>query len=443
MWMRQEGIAVPKPMDITVFAHELGHNLGLEHSNNYGLSPSWSSTPAITEYGDQVDIMGGGGAWECRFGPCTFIVAGLHAHNRNLLGALDDASISWAAQSVEEFDIAPVGSATGTTAVYLPWLGRSKFVIDYTASSPGSAQDAEQGTGPGVYVRLVDSRTDRGPEPYTALKGTGAFAARPSWISGRFILGFEPGQRVSLPDGSFVEVLSTTPSLARVRVTRPADVTPPEIDALGISGCSTDPCRLPAGSALWGPRGAEYVMETSSSAQITDDVWVASASLTINDEVVASSESVPNGRDAGSAQEVGSALARPVGPGTYSLLLQATDLAGNSSQASTTVIAPKAKPPVGKWSSLNSAVRFTFPGWDRIVASGPGTTYIGITVEAQRTCKRGIDVVIDVLGKGDRVITTMRATSPPLKRKKRAFVYLTAPVSDQVAFFRYRSMTCR
>ena len=152
---------------------------------------------------------------------------------------------------------------------------------------------------------------------------------------------------------------------------------------------------------------------------------------------------MPNGRNDGAAQDLVSGLAETVGPGTYSLLLQATDLAGNSSQASTTVIAPKAKPPVGEWSSFNSAVRFTFPGWDRILASGPGTTYIGITVEAQRTCKRGIDVVIDVLGKGDRVITTMRATSPPLKRKKRAFVYLTAPVSDQVAFFRYRAMTCR
>lgn len=443
IWMQQTGIAAPVPRDMAVFAHELGHNLGLMHSNNYGLNPEWTSTPRITEYGDQVDIMSGGGAWDCRYGPCTFILAGMHVHNRNLLGGLDDSSLAYAALPVEEFDIAPAGSESGTTAVYLPWHNRSKFVIDYFPSVPGSAQDAEQGTGSGVYVRLVDSGANEGPDPYTALQGTGAFAARPSWIAGRFVLGFAAGQRVDLPDGSTVEVLSTSPSLARVRVTRPADVTPPEVGDLSIAGCATDPCTLPADSALWGPRGAEYVMEAAEPAWVTDDVWVASASLTVNAEVVTSSESVPNGRNTGSAQDLASALARPVGPGTYSLRIAAADLAGNASEASATVIAPKAKLPVGKWASFNTAVRYTFPGWDRIAASGPGTTYIGLTVEAQRTCKRGIEVAVSVVGQADRVITTMRATTPPLKRKKRAFVYLTAPVSDQVAFFRYRSMTCR
>lgn len=445
MWMRQVGTTSPDTLDIATFAHELGHNLGLLHSSSYRPSPDWAGTTGFVEYGDQADIMGFGGAWDCRSWPCRYVLADMHAHNRNLLGALDDSSIAYAAAETGEFSIAPVDTESGTTAVYLPWLNRSKFVIDYrpSGSLPG-AQDAEQGTGPGVYVRLVDSTTDSGPDPYTARKGTGAFAAGFGRSASGYIHGFLAGQGVTLPDGSGVTVVSITPSEARVRVTRPPDITPPSVGpgTLAIAGCSAAPCTLAATSALWGPRGPEYRVKLGASSPMTDDVWLSSVKVSVNGEVLDSIERIPNGR-ADSQQRLEDSLSVSVIAGTHSLLLEATDLAGNSAQASTTVIAPQLKPPVGRWGKFGSAVRYTFPGWNKIVPCAPGTTCLGLTVEALKPCKRGIEVVVDVKDAAKRTYATMRASSPPLPKGGRAFLFLEVAVNQDPQEFAYRSMTCR
>jgi len=441
MWMRQDGIASPTTVDVSTFNHELGHNLGLNHSSSYGVNPEWSRTPKIKEYGDQVDFMGFGGAWDCTR-VCRWVLAGMHAHNRNLLGLLDDSSIAYAAREVQDFNLSPVTATSGITAIYLPWLDRSKFVIDYMPSARGSAQDAQQGTGPGVYVRVVDSGANGGPAPYTALKGTGAMAVRLSSYRGIPILGFRGRQQVSLPDGSTVRVLATSPSLARIRITRPADVTPPAVGprAISVIGCITDPCTLAPDSAKWGESGAQYELNVGNSATVSDDMWLAEASLRVNDEVVAAVSRVPDGRNSGVRFDT--ALDRTVSPGTYVLDLEATDLAGNTAREQVTVVAPVGSPPTGQWRSYNDSVRFSFPGWDRLVTCDPGTTCIGITVEAQRTCERGVEVIIDVADINDREVATMRATSPPLNRGERAFVFLSATVTEEVKWFSYRSVSC-
>ena len=446
MWMWPLAPGSVDPVDVAIFAHELGHNLGLEHSSGYEVNPTWSSTPSILEYGDHSDVMGWGGAYRGYGAAAVFRVADLHSHNRNLLGVLADASIAHVAGTSEEFDIAPVGSTTGVTAVYLPWQDRSKFVIDYRPASYGQGiLDAGQGSGSGVYVRLIDTGSNGGPSPYTALKGTGAFTSRVGSYAEQLIHGYRVGERVSLPDGSVVEVLSTGESSGRVRITRPADVTPPAIGAsvIGIQGCSADPCTLPATRSIWGPKGAEYELVTSSMPKPSDDVWLASARFSVGDEVVASVERTPNGRNEETSRGIEAPFRTRVLPGTHALSLEATDLAGNSSSASATVTAPPATPPVGRWQTFGRNVRFTFPGWNRIVPCTPGTTCLGLTVEAVKPCKRGIEVVVDVKDAAKKTYATMRKSSPPLAKGGRAFIYLEVVVSQDPKEFTYRSMTCR
>ena len=445
MWMRLEDPVQPSPLDVWAFTHELGHNLGLMHSNGYGTTPPWDGGPEPLTQGDHSDVMGWGGAYREVGGAYQFRVGDFHAHNRNLLGVLPDTSIAYAARPSEEFDIAPVGSSSGTSAVYLPWQDRAKFVIDYRPSTYGEGiLDAGHGSGSGVYVRLVDSGANQGPGPFTALDGTGAFTSRVGAYPEQLIHGYRAGERVSLPDGSVVEVLSTGAS-GRVRVTRPADVTPPVIGAsvIGIKGCSGDPCTLPETQAIWGPRGAEYELVTTSMPKPSDDVWLASARFSVGGTAVASVERTPNGRNEETGRSIEAPFRTRVLPGTHALSLEASDLAGNSSSASATVTAPSATPPVGRWQSFGRNVRFTFPGWNRIVPCAPGTTCLGLTVEAVKPCKRGIEVVVDVKDAAKRTYATMRKSSPPLSKGGRAFVYLEVVVSQDPKEFAYRSMTCR
>lgn len=352
--------------NLKTFIHEIGHNFGLLHSGAVPRVvtgdpwPSLSSVPTEEEYGDGSDIMGRGGQWACSYAACIWNTNGMNGHNRNILGAVSPDQISFAAMPQTEDDSMVVtltseeSGAPGVQLVYLPWKNRSMFVLEYRpALGRDRHLDDQNGPRAGVHVRLVGARISAGPPPYPEqsreLTDSVAFPSAP-WEGEAHInipIGFRPGQSVTLPDGTKVEVLSAAGSQASVRVTRPADTSPPTMSTPRIQyargACTRYPCTVPASVAKKG----KYRLWIAHGA-FADDQWVASAVATVNGvETLVDERPSPDGTDEEGPLSHDSrdwGAWRTYAPGSYTVTYTYRDLSGNEGTSSYQVVLPKPKP---------------------------------------------------------------------------------------------------
>lgn len=351
--------------NLKTFVHEIGHNFGLVHAGAVPRTftddpwPSLSSVPTEEEYGDGSDVMGRGGQSACDYASCTFNMSGMNGHNRNILGAVSPDRISSAAMTQagddsEVFTLASEESGQpGVQLLYLPWRNRSMFSVEYRAALGRDRHiDDEYGPGAGVHVRLLGSRISEGPAPYPEqsreLTDSVAFPSA-TWAGEEYInipIGFKSGQSALLPDGTMVEILSAAGSEASVRVSRPADTTPPSmgVPRIGYAGgaCTRYPCTVPASV---GKKGKYRVLVDFGSYD--DDQWVAFARVDINGAgVMEYQRPEPDGTDEATPLTSGArdwGMWKTYGPGTLNVTYTYRDLAGNEGTSTYQVVLPKPK----------------------------------------------------------------------------------------------------
>lgn len=348
---------------LSALIHELGHNLGLEHSGAVdpvaGIADPWpaGTTPTVIEYGDGSDIMGQGIQWSCVPGSCDIRPTGLHAHNRNLLGALESTEIGFvgmaSVESSVDVELVHVNAeSAGTRAVYLPWLNRTKFMLEYRTASGGDVWlDSDGGAGSGVVARLVDTDLSSGPEPYPRDDDTSIYYGTVAWpvalpaTSNDLIpLGLKVGKSTRLTDGTLVEVLSADAMRATVRVTRPADTTAPTMSIPKIEyaggACTRYPCTVPAKASK---KGKYRLLITFGS--MDDNQWVVSAQVAVNGTpVFVDDRPAPDGTDEETSMSPGSrgwGGWRTYPAGRYTVTYRYTDLAGNEGSSSIQIILPR------------------------------------------------------------------------------------------------------
>ncbi len=421
--------------------HELGHNLGLAHSKAVvpnGDSSSWptGATPELAEYGDALDFMGRDYmvcTWQC-----TTVRPEIHAHNLNLLGVLPNAGVSHVAPGDDTVVVlSPVDADEGIRVLYLPWLNRAKFVLDYRPTDHhGGSAAGPDGPGAGVVVRLVDSLPDSGPDPYSAGEGTAAFSDPVLPSSGVIRIGVGVGGQRSLPDGTTIQVLAMDAASATVRVIRPGGGSAPRLTADAVGGCGAFACRIPATKALWETGKAAYDVPL----KVTDDEWLSSVQVEVRGGTtmdLEGSRPPPGVRDGDST--IPERLILP--SGMHTVTVQAMDLGGKTSSGNWTLTLPTARPAT-EWYSYGPGLSWNWMDFERLRCWQSGQFCAGIAVRADRACSRTV-ARISSLAKDESVIETQTVRLGPLARgKATAMVATFSKVLERVHVFALTSLTC-
>ena len=347
-----------------VLAHEIGHNLGLDHAaaiegRRDGQPWPPGATPPWSEYGDSYDTMGHGGDLTTQ--PFGLRLSGY---------ALDRLGVTASAHMLvidrpgsQQVLLGAKYGATGHRLIYLPWRERGKFTLEYRPAvgidsglaCAGGAQRCVR-PGAGVLVRIGNLGGDAGPAPYDLGGLSSALLERYSTdpSDGGALAA---GDALRLPDGSAIRVDSATDSGALVTITRPADTAAPRLTTRLSNGCIVGRACVGrvAGSSSWRATATMTALDNVHTREIGVQITGAAAPRTLKQAFAGPAPFGARGKARTFRAAVG------LRPGTWVLRSYAIDGAGNRVQGRSTTVRIIRARPASQWTKTTIVETRSWP----------------------------------------------------------------------------------